>query len=177
LQRLYDLGARRVLMTGTGPMGCVPAELAHSTNGECATDLQRPLALFNPQQIEMINGINSEIGHNVFVATNAYQIHMDFIKNPQTYAMLQYSNNLVVTMCVVGFVTSKVACCGQGPYNGLGLCTPLSNLCADRKKYAFWDAFHLSEKANRIHAQQILTGTPQMHPMNLSTIMVMDSRT
>ena len=77
-----------------------------------------------------------------------------------------------------GFVTSKVACCGQGPYNGLGLCTAASNLCSNRDQYAFWDAFHPSEKANRIIVQQILSGTNAvMYPMNLSTILDMDSRT
>lgn len=76
-----------------------------------------------------------------------------------------------------GFVTSKVACCGQGPYNGMGLCTPLSNLCPNRDEYAFWDPFHPTEKANRIIVEQIMTGTTDyMHPMNLSTIMVMDSK-
>ncbi|TKY63378.1 GDSL esterase/lipase [Spatholobus suberectus] len=49
LANLYELGARRVLVTGTGPLGCVPAELAmHSQNGECATELQRAVNLFNP---------------------------------------------------------------------------------------------------------------------------------
>ncbi|KAE8731767.1 GDSL esterase/lipase [Hibiscus syriacus] len=34
LNTLYKAGARRVLVTGTGPMGCVPAELAiRGTNG------------------------------------------------------------------------------------------------------------------------------------------------
>lgn len=163
LLKLYDLGARRVIVTGTGPMGCVPAELAqHSTNGECVPDLQRAAALFNPQLIQMINGINSDIGANVFVAANAYQMHMDFISNPQAY----------------GFVTSKIACCGQGPYNGLGLCTALSNLCPNRDIYAFWDPFHPSERANRFIVQQIFTGSNQyMHPLNLSSIMALDSLT
>lgn len=75
-----------------------------------------------------------------------------------------------------GFITSKVACCGQGPYNGIGLCTPLSNLCPNRDLYAFWDPFHPSEKASRIIAQQILNGSPEyMHPMNLSTILTVDT--
>ncbi|RVW21376.1 GDSL esterase/lipase, partial [Vitis vinifera] len=40
LQRLYKLGARRVFVTGTGPMGCVPAEHAmRSKNRECAAEL------------------------------------------------------------------------------------------------------------------------------------------
>ncbi|KAL7109885.1 hypothetical protein ACP275_06G203400 [Erythranthe tilingii] len=163
LTKLYDLGARRVLVTGTGPLGCVPAELAQrSRGGECAVELMRAAALFNPQLTEMISSLNSEIGADVFVAANTYTMHMDFVSNPQAY----------------GFVTSKRACCGQGPYNGIGLCTPLSNLCPNRDLYAFWDPFHPSERANRIIVQQILTGDNKyMKPMNLSTILAMDSRT
>lgn len=161
LRNLYDLGARRVLVTGTGPMGCVPAELAmRSRTGDCDVELQRAAALYNPQLVEMIKGLNQEIGSDVFIAANAYRMHMDFVSNPRAY----------------GFVTSKIACCGQGPYNGIGLCTPASNLCPNRDLYAFWDPFHPSEKASRIIVQQILRGNNEyMHPMNLSTIMAIDS--
>ncbi|TMW86657.1 hypothetical protein EJD97_021050 [Solanum chilense] len=163
LQKLYDLGGRRVLVTGTGPIGCVPAELAQrSRSGECSVELQRAAALFNSQLTQMLADLNSQIGANVFIAANTYTMNMDFVSNPQAY----------------GFVTSKIACCGQGPYNGIGLCTPLSNLCPNRDIYAFWDPFHPSERANRIIVQQILTGSSQyMSPMNLSTIMALDSRT
>ncbi|KAH7571622.1 hypothetical protein JRO89_XS04G0104000 [Xanthoceras sorbifolium] len=163
LMRLYKLGARRVLVTGTGPMGCVPAELAmRSTNGGCSAELQRAAALYNPQLVQMLQGLNREIGKNVFIAANTQQMHMDFISDPQAY----------------GFTTSKIACCGQGPNNGLGLCTVLSNLCPDRDHYAFWDPFHPSEKANRITVQQIMSGSTQyMTPMNLSTLLALDSFT
>ncbi|KAL0302972.1 UNVERIFIED_CONTAM: GDSL esterase/lipase [Sesamum radiatum] len=162
LQRLYELGPRRVIVTGTGPLGCVPAELAlHSTNGECAVELQKAAALFNPQLVQMLNELNQELGSNVFIAANTNQMHMDFISNPQEF----------------GFTTSKIACCGQGPYNGLGLCTPFSNLCPNRDLYVFWDPFHPSERANKLIVQQILAGsTAYMHPMNLSTIMALDTR-
>ncbi|XVE62690.1 hypothetical protein DITRI_Ditri06bG0139900 [Diplodiscus trichospermus] len=162
LARMYELGARRVLVTGTGPLGCVPAELAqHSRAGECAVELQRAASLFNPQLVQMINGLNNELGSHVFIAANAYQMHMDWISNPQAY----------------GFVTSKIACCGQGPYNGIGLCTMASNLCPNRDAYVFWDPFHPSERANRLIVQQIMTGSSKyMNPMNLSTIMALDSR-
>ncbi|KAL5711717.1 GDSL esterase/lipase ltl1 [Ranunculus cassubicifolius] len=160
LLRLYELGARRVLVTGTGPIGCVPAELAQrSTNGGCSIELQRAAGLFNPQLVDIINSLNAQVGQTVFIAANANEMHLNFITNPQQY----------------GFVTSKIACCGQGPYNGIGLCTPASNLCPNRNIYAFWDPFHPSERANRIIVNQILTGSSDlMHPMNLSTIIELD---
>ncbi|XP_052211054.1 GDSL esterase/lipase At4g28780 [Diospyros lotus] len=162
LLRLYELGARRVMVTGTGPLGCVPAELAtRSVNGQCAVEPLQAAAIFNPALIQMIQGLNQDIGSDVFVAVNAMQMQRDFISDPQAF----------------GFVTSKVACCGQGPYNGLGVCTPASNLCPNRNIYAFWDPFHPTERANRIIVRQMMTGTTKyMNPMNLSTIMAMDSR-
>ncbi|CAI9091433.1 OLC1v1026467C2 [Oldenlandia corymbosa var. corymbosa] len=161
LLKLYDLGARRVIVTGTGPLGCVPAELAlHSRNGECATELQRAAGLFNPQLAQMLSELNSKVGRDVFIAANTQQMHYNFINNPGAF----------------GFVTSKVACCGQGPYNGIGLCTGFSNLCPRRDLYAFWDPFHPSERANRLIVQQMMIGSSEyMNPMNLSTILAMDS--
>ncbi|XP_077227887.1 GDSL esterase/lipase At5g33370-like [Tasmannia lanceolata] len=160
LMRLYELGARRVLVTGTGPMGCVPAELAmRSRDGNCAPDLQRAADLFNPQLEQLLSSLNSDIGADIFIAANIRRSAFDFIFDPQRY----------------GFVTSKIACCGQGPYNGLGLCTVVSNLCPDRDVYAFWDPFHPTEKANRIIANRILSGgTDYMKPYNLNTILAMD---
>ncbi|KAL4578881.1 hypothetical protein LXL04_015012 [Taraxacum kok-saghyz] len=162
LLKMYDVGARKVLVMGTGPMGCVPAELAQrSRAGECSVELQRAANLFNPQLNDMLKGLNNEKGSDVFVAANTMKMHMDYISNPQAY----------------GFITSKVACCGQGPYNGIGLCTPMSNLCPNRDIYAFWDPFHPSERANRIIVQQMIGGTPNyMNPMNLSTILTMASK-
>ncbi|KAJ9179978.1 hypothetical protein P3X46_008287 [Hevea brasiliensis] len=163
LQRQYDLRARRVLVTGTGPMGCAPAELAlRSRNGKCSPELQQAAALYNPQLTAMIKNLNEQYGSDIFIAANTGQMKANFFSNPQAF----------------GFTTSKVACCGQGPYNGLGLCTSASNLCSNRDEYMFWDPFHPSERANRLIVQQILNGsTKYMNPMNLSTILALDSRT
>ncbi|XWS47079.1 hypothetical protein CRYUN_Cryun14cG0122500 [Craigia yunnanensis] len=163
LLRLYELGGRRVLVTGTGPLGFVPAELAmRSRNGECVPEIQQAATIFNPLLVQLIQQLNSQLGSDVFISANAFSMKMDFISNPQRF----------------GFVTSKVSRCGQGPYNGLGLCTRLSNLCPDRNVYAFWDGFHPSERANRLIVQQFMLGSIEyMNPMNLSTIMAIDSRT
>lgn len=85
------MGLRRVLVTGTGPLGCVPAELAQrGRNGNCAPELQRAAALFNPQLQAMINSLNSEIGSNVFIGANIQQTNIDFISDPGRYGKNQF---------------------------------------------------------------------------------------
>jgi hypothetical protein len=101
LQKLYDLGARRVLVTGTGPMGCAPAERAmRGINGECGIELQRAANLYNPQLVQMLQGLNQEIGSDVFIAADAYRMHMDYISNPQAYGMChgKYINLVLVNI-------------------------------------------------------------------------------
>ncbi|KVI12315.1 GDSL esterase/lipase At4g28780-like [Cynara cardunculus var. scolymus] len=163
LMKLFDLGARRILVTGSGPLGCVPSQLAsRGANGQCASEPQQASALFNPQLVQMIQGLNQELGSDYFVAVNAMLMQNDFISNPRAF----------------GFITSKMACCGQGPFNGVGICNPTSNLCPDRDIYVFWDPFHPTERANKIIVETIYTGSDKyMYPMNLSTIMAMDSMT
>lgn len=87
LQQLYDLGARRVVVTGTGPLGCVPAELAssRSRNGECAPEPQQAAAIFNPSLVQMLQGLNQELGSDVFVVANAFQMNNDFLSNPRRF--------------------------------------------------------------------------------------------
>lgn len=81
-----------MLVTGTGPIGCVPAELAmRGRNGECSVELQRAAALFNPQLVQTINSLNEQIGANVFIAVNTQMMHMDFVTNPQAYGILFFS--------------------------------------------------------------------------------------
>ena len=156
------MGCRRVLVTGTGPLGCAPAILAQrSRNGECAAELMRAASLFNPLLARALEGLNRRYGAGTFVAANAFRVHFDFVSDPAAY----------------GFATAKDACCGQGPHNGLGLCTPASSLCADRARYVFWDPYHPTERANRIIVSQFMGGSlDYVSPMNLSTVLEMDAR-
>lgn len=99
LQKLYELGARRVLVTGTGPLGCVPAELAQrGTNGGCSAELQRASGLYNPQLVEMIRNLNNEIGRDVFIAANTQEMSRNFVTDPQAFGMLGSISNCLLAM-------------------------------------------------------------------------------
>lgn len=46
------MGARRVIVMGSGPLCCAPAErLQHSIGGDYAPDLEAAAALYGPQLI------------------------------------------------------------------------------------------------------------------------------
>jgi len=114
MQRLYDLGTRRVLVTGTGPMGCVPAELAmRSRTGACDVELQRAAALFNPQLVQMLNGLNEEVGSHVFIAANAYRMHMDFVSNPRAYGKCTLMQHLNFKLHASSKTYINVIICGK----------------------------------------------------------------
>ncbi|XVF39158.1 hypothetical protein PTKIN_Ptkin01aG0013300 [Pterospermum kingtungense] len=71
LMRLYNEGACSVLVMGTGPLGCVPAELAmQGTNGGCCEVLQLAASLYNSQLDQILNGPNQKIGRGVFTSAN-----------------------------------------------------------------------------------------------------------
>ncbi|XP_020972548.1 GDSL esterase/lipase At4g28780-like [Arachis ipaensis] len=161
VQRLYELGGRKVLVTGTGPLGCIPSQLAErSINGECVAQIQEASQIFNQLLIKMTTELNNQLTSPVFIVVNAFRINMEFINHPQRF----------------GFVSSKIACCGQGRFNGIGGCTSFSSLCSNRDLYVFWDSFHPSQHAWEILANYIFNGTTNyMSPMNLTTILAMDS--
>ncbi|GLJ15012.1 hypothetical protein SUGI_0245090 [Cryptomeria japonica] len=161
LRQFYNLGGRRVLVTSTGPLGCAPGVKAtRSRNGECAAELQRATSLFNSQVRSVVNRLNNEASAQVFTFADKYSMNMGLFTNPAAY----------------GFVDTTNACCGQGRYNGVGLCTAASNLCRNRDSYLFWDNYHPSEKANRIIVDEFFEGSSSvMSPLNLRQMMKLDN--
>ncbi|RRT68708.1 hypothetical protein B296_00033890 [Ensete ventricosum] len=84
--RLHEMGGRRAFVTGTGPLGCVPAELAlRSLDGECDPELQRAASLFNSQLFLVLQELNSQFGADVFISANAFRMHMNYVTNPEAF--------------------------------------------------------------------------------------------
>ncbi|KAF7827386.1 GDSL esterase/lipase [Senna tora] len=56
-----------------------------------------------------------------------------------------------------GFEVAEKACCSTGTFEMSYLCSDVNpHTCRDANKYVFWDAFHPSEKTNRIVANYLI---------------------
>ncbi|KAJ4908353.1 GDSL esterase/lipase 7 [Raphanus sativus] len=122
ISRLYNLGARKMVLAGSGPLGCIPSQLS------------------------VVKGKNSS-----GIYQNFYDLFHDMVVNPSRY----------------GLVIPDKACCGSGRYGGALTCLPLQQPCLDRHHYVFWDAFHPTEIANKIIADNTFSKSAKYsHPIS-----------
>lgn len=58
---------------------------------------------------------------------------------------------------LTGFEVAEVACCATGTFEMSYLCNENNPYtCKDANKYVFWDAFHPTDKTNKILAASVI---------------------
>ncbi|CAA0831225.1 GDSL esterase/lipase [Striga hermonthica] len=136
ITRLYQLGARKMVFHGLGPLGCIPSQRAKSSRGQCLVNLW--VQQFNSKVHNLIATLNAHLPSSQLIFADTYTAVLDLIENPSSY----------------GFKVSNTACCNTDTRLG-GLCLPNSKLCSNRSEYVFWDAFHPSDAANAVLAEHL----------------------
>ncbi|XP_057957115.1 GDSL esterase/lipase At4g16230-like [Malania oleifera] len=155
--RLYDLDARKFLVTSIAPIGCIP--FMRDTNSfagsdNCVGKSNQVVQLFNTRLKSLVVELTANLEGSKFVYADGYHILDDMIRNYKEY----------------GFENADSACCRLvGRHGGLFPCNPISKLCPDRSKYLFWDLFHPSDAANLIITKRLMYGNDSrdVWPMNI----------
>lgn len=140
LVMLHQLGARKIIFHGLGPLGCIPSQRVKSRRGVCLNQVNRWVQQFNAQVHNLVLKLNKHLPSAQFGFADTYQDVLNLINNPQAY----------------GFKVSNTSCCNVDTTIG-GLCLPNSKLCKNRREYVFWDAFHPSDAANAILADKLFS--------------------
>ncbi|KAJ0043318.1 hypothetical protein Pint_18566 [Pistacia integerrima] len=140
LSRLYELGARKLIMHGLGPLGCIPSQRVKSKTGQCLKRVNEYVQEFNSKAIKVIASLNGRLPGAKFSFADTYPDVLDLIERPTVY----------------GFKISSTSCCNVDTSVG-GLCLPNSKLCKNRRDYVFWDAFHPSDAANQVLADKLFS--------------------
>lgn len=89
LQRLYNLGARKIVVANVGPIGCIPSQRdAHPAEGDnCITFANQMALSFNTQLKGLIAELNSNLGGSIFVYADIYHILADMLVNYAAFGM------------------------------------------------------------------------------------------
>ncbi|KAM1331857.1 hypothetical protein ACFX2I_044300 [Malus domestica] len=160
LTQLYSLGARKVIVTAVGQIGCIPYQLArfNSNSSRCNENINKAILIFNSGLKKLVDNFNGgQLPGAKFVYLDAYQSTFDLFQNPTAN----------------GFEVIDKGCCGVGRNNGQITCLPLQQTCTDRTKYLFWDAFHPTEVANILLGKASFSGSNQQsyaYPINIQQL-------
>ncbi|XP_061339662.1 GDSL esterase/lipase At1g33811 [Gastrolobium bilobum] len=156
LAQLYSLGARKVIVTAVGQIGCIPYQLARiHGNNRCNEKINDAILLFNSGLKRMVQNFNGgQLPGAKFVFVDSYQSSQDLSSNGTSS----------------GFDVIDKGCCGVGRNNGQITCLPLQQPCQDRGKYLFWDAFHPTELANILLAKATYSSQSYTSPINIQQL-------
>ncbi|CAI0385349.1 unnamed protein product, partial [Linum tenue] len=140
ISRLYELGGRKVVFHGLGPLGCIPSQRVKSKKGQCLNRVNEWVLEFNARVQKLISTLNGRFPGAKLMFADTYGDVLDLIEDPTSY----------------GFKISNTSCCNVDTSVG-GLCLPNSKMCNNRTDYVFWDAFHPSDAANQILADKFFS--------------------
>ncbi|KAK2987842.1 hypothetical protein RJ640_010624 [Escallonia rubra] len=140
IQMLHSLGARKLMVFGLGPMGCIPLQRVLSTSGGCQDRTNKLALSFNQAGSKLLEDFSRNLPNASYRFGDAYEVVNNVITNPSQY----------------GFSNAESPCCSFGKIRPALTCIPVSTLCKDRSKYVFWDEYHPSDSANELIANELI---------------------
>ncbi|KAJ6910374.1 hypothetical protein NC652_021143 [Populus alba x Populus x berolinensis] len=124
LVRLYNLDARKFIVTNSAAVGCIPfVRDLHSSVDSCVAVVNQKAQLFNGRLDSLLAELTKNLEASTFICANVYAMLDDILNNYMT----SYD-----------FEVADSACChiaGAGLHGGLIPCGILSQVCPDRSKY------------------------------------------
>ncbi|XP_050367382.1 GDSL esterase/lipase At1g29670-like [Argentina anserina] len=131
IKKLYNFGARKVVLVGVGIIGCTPTAISAGKNGSACLDIMNSAAQqFNQKLVSLVDQLNKNFTDAKFIYINSFGMGTG---DP----------------AAAGFKIANVGCC---EVNEVGQCKIDGIPCQNRSEYVFWDGFHPTEAANRLTA-------------------------
>ncbi|KAH7532806.1 hypothetical protein FEM48_Zijuj04G0061200 [Ziziphus jujuba var. spinosa] len=145
LERLYRLGARKVIMFEIGPIGCIPSIIKKSNNekGKCVEEINELASYFNQRLRLMLKNLTSSLQGSTFVLGQANWLGYDAINNPSRYG-----------------IDSSNPCCTTWTSS----CIPWLMPCSEASSHYFWDAYHMTEAVCSVIANRCFNDSSVCSP-------------
>lgn len=138
LKAMHDLGARKLVVIGLPPIGCLPLVKTLKTSKGCYESYNNASFSFNSKVNATLAQARTSLGMKI-VLVDIYGVFQTVLKNPKKF----------------GFTETSYGCCGSGTIEYSITCRGRST-CEDPTNHLFWDAVHPTEAMYKIIAQEAL---------------------
>ncbi|TVU46334.1 hypothetical protein EJB05_05860, partial [Eragrostis curvula] len=158
MERMYELGMRKLFFVGAAPLGCVPLLRERSLTKQCHAEANSLSVKYNIAAASLLRDMSTQ--------------HPDFRYSffDTSTALLKYIQEPEAN----GFAEVKAACCGLGDNNAMSTCNPASKYCANRTSHMFWDVVHPTETTARKLMSVAFDGSePFISPVNVRQLAAM----
>ncbi|KAL1825046.1 hypothetical protein ACET3Z_011824 [Daucus carota] len=92
LTRLHQLGARKMVFHGLGPLGCIPSQRVKSKRGQCLKQVNEWVIQFNSRVQKLLDALNRNLYGAKLAFADTYSAVWDLIHNPTAYG--KHSNRI-----------------------------------------------------------------------------------
>ncbi|XP_059636744.1 GDSL esterase/lipase At5g45960-like [Cornus florida] len=142
IQELIEQGARKIMVTGLPPMGCLPLAITIYSGD----------AFHQRHCVETLTSVAKDFNRKLQIKLKSMQNNGTTILYLDAYKPL---SDVIQWQRQFGFEDVTNGCCGTGLLETTFLCNPGSAVCVDASKYAFWDSVHPTQKTYHIIFQSI----------------------
>ncbi|XP_062014316.1 GDSL esterase/lipase 2-like [Rosa rugosa] len=132
IKEIYKKGGRKFGFTSMAPLGCVPSMRAMKpgNTGTCVEEVNAVAKLHNRVLDKVLLKLKGHLPGFKYSYPNVYP-HIDEIFNNASKH---------------GFKEGKTACCGSGPYRGIGSCGGKRGVTDNVTEYVFFESNHPTER-------------------------------
>ncbi|KAF0927504.1 hypothetical protein E2562_033998, partial [Oryza meyeriana var. granulata] len=157
---LYDNGARKFWIHGTGALGCLPALVVrekgeHDAHG-CLAEYNKAAQHFNKKLSDLCDEMRLHLKNATVVYTDMFAIKYDFVANHTKY----------------GIKWPLMVCCGNGgpPYNFKPGKFGCDDLCEPGSKVLSWDGVHFTDFGSGLAAKLAMSGEYSKPKVKLASL-------
>nr|GMC90664.1 GDSL esterase/lipase 1-like [Ipomoea batatas] len=164
IEDIYKEGGRKFVILSVGPLGSTPSarafKLQQKNNSGYVKELHNLAKMHNKALPKKLNKLEKTLQGFKYSYFDFLRFTTNAIHNPSKY----------------GFKETKTACCGSGPFRGLGSCGGKRGqlkeyeLCKNVGDYLFFDNGHPTEKSNLMSARLLWNGAHNLvQPYNVKS--------
>ena len=84
---MYNLGARKFVFIGTGPIGCCPAQRHQNKTKECSVEANYLSVQYNKGASSLLQEMSEELSDMSYSYFDTYTALLEYINNPDAYGM------------------------------------------------------------------------------------------